>query len=167
MLETSDSKLKLKTCIIFTSVIMVMTLLLIGFSFLAKKKYNYKLKNQVEIVMHNHRPLEFPEKYQIGDQINVKSSIAVSSNMYSVVNSSNKVVRYVLITRVTTFYGPQAAVFLYDKVQGVTFEGFCCVNERLSSQFENPNSDLIIKYWKNQALKIFKSSVDEIGGHNE
>ncbi|MBR5934466.1 MAG: hypothetical protein IK002_10825 [Treponema sp.] len=167
MLETTDSKIRLKTFAFFTCIIMAMSVILILFALFAKKNYTNKLKTQVEIVMHDHRPLEFPEKYRVGEAIQINSSIAVSSSMYAVVTNSSSPVRYVLVTRVTTYYGPQAAVFLYDKKQGVTFEGFCCLNQRIKQQFENPNSDLIIKYWKEQALKIFEASVPELGGYDE
>lgn len=165
MFETIDkeTKLKVKTYLIFTSLILVMTLILTGFSLLSRKNWDNQLRTQVETVLQNSRPDEFPAKYTVGDAIKINSSIAVSSNMYKITSSSSMSEKYVLITRVTSYWGPLAAVFLYDENHFVTFEGFAFPSKRLEIQFNETENDLTIKYWKNKARNIFEQTLNKGG----
>ncbi|MBQ0002631.1 MAG: hypothetical protein KBT21_03755 [Treponema sp.] len=163
MLETIDkeTKLKVKTYLIFTSLLIVMALLLTSFSLLARKNWNNQLRVHVETVLENSRPEEFPAKYSIGNPVKINSSISVSSNMYEITSKSNKTSKYVLITRITSYWGPLAAVFLYDGNGVVTFEGFVFPSKRIESQFDNAENELSIKYWKNKALVIFEQTLKD------
>ena len=73
-------------------------------------------------------------------------------------NQNNTVENYALITRITTYYGPQAAVFLFNGDKGISFEGFACLKSRVLKQFENKESDIILNYWTKNAEKIFLSA---------
>lgn len=170
MLDNLDSvtKNRLKTYSIFTAILLLMILILSGFTYLAKSNWNTKLAENVEDVLKVSRPAEFSEgRLRIGNPVDMNSTISVSSNMYEVVNNFDKVVKHALITRVTTYYGPMAAVYLYDKKDGVTFEGFACLNSRVSAQFINTESDLILNYWKDKAEKIFENAGIIEGADNE
>lgn len=157
MFETidKDTKLKAKTYFIFTSLIIIMTVILSVFSLLARKNWNDKLREQVEIVLHQSRPDDFPAKYTVSDPVKINSSIAVSSNMYEITSSSSKSKKYVLITRVTSYWGPLAGVFLFDEENGVTFEGFALSSERIEKQFKNSDTDIVVKHWTEKAHQIF------------
>lgn len=169
MLETIDeiTKKRLRIFSLFTATLLVMSLVLTGFTFLAKKSWNKKLRIQIEKVLEQSRPLDFPDKFKMGKPVKINSTAAVSSNIYEVVSSSGKTEYYALITRITTFYGPQAVVFLYDKEQGVSFEGFACLNSRVLKQLENKETDLSVKFWTEQAKKIFENSVYNDGVNDE
>lgn len=167
MLDNTNET-RLKTFAFFTTILLVMTLVLTGFILLGKQNWNYRLAYNVEEVMKTSRPLDFPEKFAVGKPVKINSGIATSSNLYEIVDlKSNRVTNYALITRVTTYYGPQAAVFFYDDVKGVTFEGFACLHSRIMKQFDNKDSDLVIKFWKQTAEKVFKDSIAEKGAGNE
>lgn len=166
MLETVDksTKDKLKTFLCFIGILILMILILIPFIFLAKNSWNEKLKNQVEIVLENSRNEEYSKSLSIGKPVKINSTIAVSSNMYKVISVNDSKQRYALITRVTTYYGPQAGVFYFDENKKVSFEGFACLNERVSKQIKNSDNDITIKYWENQASKIFNQVLLENSG---
>ncbi|MBQ0162018.1 MAG: hypothetical protein KBS84_02515 [Treponema sp.] len=162
MFETidKDTKLKGKTYLVFTSLIIVMALILTGFSLLARKSWNEQLKEQVQTVLEKSRPDDFPSKYTIGKPVKINSSLAVSSNMYKITSSTSNAKKYVLITRVTSYWGPLAAVFLYDKESGVSFEGFALSSERIETQFTNTEADITIKHWTEKAKIIFEQTLD-------
>lgn len=168
MFETidKDTKLKAKTYFVFTIIIIVMTLILSVFSVLSRKNWNNQLRTQVETVLQKSRPEDFPAKYTVGKPVKIKSSIAVSSNMYEITSSHSSSKKYVLITRVTSYWGPLAGVFLYDKDSGVTFEGFALSSERIEKQFNNTERDITIKYWTEKVRQIFEQTLNE-GEKNE
>lgn len=162
------TKKRLRTLLFFTVFLLVMTMILAGFSLLAEKKWNEKLSVQVETVLEESRPLDFPKKYTVAEPVKINSLAAVSSNMYRIVPvSGNGGDLFALITRVTTFYGPQAAVFLYGADHRVSFEGFACLNSRVARYFENKDSDLAVRFWISQAAKIFENSVHSDGARYE
>ena len=169
MFETMDknSKTLLKNYLFFIATLFLMALVLTGFSFLGKKNWNNKLKTQVQAVLEKSRPLDFAQKLSVGDVVKINSTIAANSAMYKINRPSSRTEKYALITRVTTYYGPQAAVFLYDTEKGVSFEGFACINSRVEKQFDNLDSELIIKYWKDKAQKIFEAVSEDEGAKNE
>ena len=123
MFETinNDTKTNLRNFLFFAGIILGMTLILTGFSFLAKNNWNSKLGLQVEAVLEKSRPLDFPNRLMVGEVIKIDSTIAANSAMYTIGGKTSHTEKYALITRVTTYYGPQAAVFLYDSEKGVTF----------------------------------------------
>ena len=168
MLDNLDNKTKLKTFIIFTAILILMTLILSGFALLARKNWNNRLVENVEVVLQASRPDEFNEKgLMIGKAVKINSTAAVSSNVYEIVNNNNTVEKYALITRITTYYGPQAGVFLFDKDKGISFEGFACLKSRVLKQFENIDSDIILNYWTKNAEKICQSAGVGKEGENE
>lgn len=168
MLDKLDNKTKLKTFILFTSILVVMTLLLSGFALLAKKNWNSRLAANVEQVLQTSRPEEFNDKgLSVGNPVKINSTVSVSSNVYEIVDQKNNVEKYALITRITTYYGPQAAVFLFDKTTGITFEGFACIKSRVLKQFDNKDTDIILNYWTNNAEKIFHAAGISKEGNNE
>lgn len=169
MFETMDitTKRRIQVFSSFTGIAILLALILSGMTLLAKNKAASGLVPAIETVLEKNRPLDFPEKYSIGKNIPVLSSSSVSTSLYEVIDKKGKVVNYVLITRVSTYYGPQAGVFLYDEQKGVSFEGFACLESRVSKQFENKESDIIIKYWKDNAMKIFKESIPVKGADHE
>lgn len=149
-------KNKLKILGFFSVFLLAIILILSGMIFFAKKNWNQGLAKNVLTVLFETRPDEFANgKYKLGKPIKINSTISVSSNMYEVLSENNDVVKYALITRVTTYYGPLAAVYLYDDFDGVSFEGFACLNGRIKKQLVNRDTDLILKYWNEQAKKIF------------
>lgn len=159
MLDNLDNKTKLKTFIIFTAILILMTLILSGFTLLARKNWNNRLAENVEVVLQTSRPDEFKDKgLMVGKVVKINSTAAVSSNVYEIVNQNNTVENYALITRITTYYGPQAAVFLFNDDKGISFEGFACLKSRVLKQFENKESDIILNYWTKNAEKIFLSA---------
>lgn len=167
MLENLDKKTKLKTSILFTVILLVLVLILCGASFLAKHNWNSKLAENVMTVLSESRPEEFSDgQYSVGKISPMKSTISVSSNLFTLVRKGHKD-KYALITRMTTYYGPQAAVFLYDESEGVTFEGFACLNSRIEKQIGNKDSDIILNYWIKKAEKIFAAEGITNGGQNE
>lgn len=170
MLDNLDAitKNRLKIFSIFTSILVLMILILSGFAFLAKSSWNSKLAVNISEVLFSSRPEEFGEgKLKVGNPVPINSAISVSSNMYEIVNNSGKVSKYALITRVNTYYGPQAAVYLYDQKNGVTFEGFACLNSRVAAQFVNIESDIILNHWIEKAETIFNDALSTKGAKNE
>lgn len=164
--NNSDKKLELKTLISFFVAILLMILLLIAFSFIAKKSWNNKLKIQIEKVLEQKYPEKFPNSYQIGESVSINSTIAVSSNMYKIMSNGNFSNQYIVITRVTTYYGPQAAVFTINKYGEVSFEGFACLNSRIKNQLSNSETDITLKFWKKQVEKIYQETIN-LGGQDE
>lgn len=168
MLENLDKKTKLKTFILFTVILILMTAILSGFAFLARKNWNNRLAVNVNEVLQTNMPEVFNENgLTVGKAVKINSTIAVSSNVFEIVNSKGSAVKYALITRITTYYGPQAAVFLYDEKEGISFAGFACLNSRVLNQFNNKDSDIILNYWTKNAEKIFNAAGVLKGAANE
>lgn len=166
MLEKIDNPTedKLKSFLYFILIIFLMILILVGFVLLSNNSSSNKLKNQIEFVLENSRSEEYSKSLSIGRPVKINSAIAVSSNVFEVISVKDTLPRYALITRVTTYYGPQAAVFYYDENKEVSFEGFACLNNRVSNQVKINDYDLTLNYWKTKAAKIFENIDSTLDG---
>ena len=148
--------MNIKKCLIFLSVIFLCIAFLILPTVFTKKIYVNKLKTNVETVLEKSRPIDFNTKFTVGENIKINSPLSYSTCVYKI-NSPSYSVKYVLITRVTNFYGPQCAIFTFDEKQGTLFEGFTNIPSRIENQIYTKNNDLIIKHWTKKANDLFMS----------
>lgn len=158
MRDNLDTKKQTITFLLFTAIIVVMTLILVGFIFLAKSSWNNRLAVNVYEVLQNSNAEFSQNNLRVGNPVKINSTAAVSSNVYEIIDDNDNVVNYALITRVSTYYGPQAGVFLFNQGSTITFEGFACLNSRVTNQLENRETDIILKHWNKNAEKIFAAS---------
>lgn len=168
MFETMDknTKVRIKNFSIFASLIIVLTGILCVLCLIANPNWNNGLRIQVQKTLEKSRPLDYPAKYHVGKAVQIENSSSVSSALFEVNDSKEKFSGYAFITRMTTYYGPQAAVFLYSKNGDISFEGFANLESRVASQIKNSDSDIIIKYWIKKAKTIIEKSI-EGGAFNE
>lgn len=137
---------------IFLLILIISFLVLIYLTILSRNFWKDNLKESITTVLEENQP----EKWEIGNFIDLDVPLSSSSAAYEVKNLKTKKEGKVVIIRVITFFGPASAVFIYHDEENIEFIGYSNIHGRISAQLKSHNSDARINYWKKQVREIFK-----------
>ncbi len=137
----------------FLLIIFVLFGLLIYPSIISRKSWTNNLRISVQKVLE-----EYEEGWQINEAINVNKPVTTSCAAYAVKNQKSGLEAKAIIIRVTTFYGPLPAVFIYketDQKPEIIFAGYSTLHGRVKSQIDSSISDKRREYWEKKIPEIF------------
>ena len=136
----------------FLLILSVLFGILIYATVLSRKSWNNNLSKSVQKVL---------DEYDLGtwtvnESIAINKPIGVNCAAYQIKNNKNNSSAKAIILRVTTFYGPLPAVFIYNDDENISFAGFSSLHGRVRQEAESNKSDKRIKYWQSKIPEILK-----------
>jgi len=137
---------------IFTGIILAFFIILAGMIFAGKKNWEKGLRLAVEQVLPAN-------EWQCGDIIPLDSSYSVSAACFKISNIKSPSKKYcALILRISTYFGPLPAVFLYQDDKA-TFEGIAYFNNSVAKEFSENKFNRQIDYWTDTAALIVRRAL--------
>ncbi len=136
----------------FLLILSVLFGILIYATVLSKKSWNNNLSKSVQKVLDEYEP----ETWTVKDSIVINKPISVNCAAYQIKNNMDNSSAVAVILRVTTFYGPLPAVFIYNDDENITFAGFSSLHGRVRQEAQGTKSDKRINYWKSKIPEILK-----------
>jgi len=119
---------------------------------LSKKSWSKNLGNTVQKVLDEYEK----GKWTVESNIQIDKPISVNCAAYNIVNNSDQTKAQAIIIRVTSFYGPIPAVFIYNEDKSVTFAGWSSLHGRIRLQLDSINSNKRLDYWQNKVPQILE-----------
>lgn len=151
-------KLQIKTFLIFLGTVVVMLGILIGMTLASKNSWKNGLSQAVNNVLEKTDDAELAQLKAMF-YVDIPSNLANSSACFKLAeekNSKKETGKYAVITRVTTYYGPQAAVFIFDMgSRKTTFVGFAELDGCIAKACGETERDTIIRYWSKKITFLF------------
>ena len=139
--------------IIFTGMLLAFFLILSCAIFLGRKNWDKGLRLAVEQVLP-------ASEWQCGNAIPINSNFSISSALYEIVNiKSPSKKSYALVLRISTYFGPLPAVFLYQDGKA-TFEGIAYLNNSIAKEFKENKFNRQIDYWTNTAALVVRKALE-------
>lgn len=123
--------------------------ILIPMTFLSNGSWTKGLRVSVENVLN-----ETDSDWIVNDNIEITSPMTTNAAAYKVFNSKTKEEAEAVILRITTLYGPQAAVFVYHQDETVTFQGYSSLHGRIAKQISQRGFDKRVDYWQQKVPEI-------------
>ena len=137
----------------FFLVILLVIFSILSYSIvLSRKSWNKNLGVSVQKVLEEYEP----STWSIEAPIQIKTSIAVNSAAYQIRNKKDGTVAKAVIVRITTFYGPLPAVYIYKEGQKTDFIGYASLHGRINELLKNNKSDKRREYWQSKIPEILK-----------
>ena len=137
---------------IFTGIILAFFIILAGMIFAGKKNWEKGLRLAVEQVLP-------PNEWQCGDMVPLNSNYSVSAACYKVSNIKSPSKKYyALVLRISTYFGPLPAVFLYQGDKAA-FEGIAYLNNSVAKEFNENKFNRQIDYWTDTATLIVRRAL--------
>ena len=136
----------------FLLIILVIFGLLIYPVILSRKSWTYNLKTSVQKVLD-----EYQNEWTVTTPIEINKPVTTSCAAYNIKNKNTGEQAKAVILRVTTFYGPLPAVFIYDESQTenkVIFAGYSSLHGRVKTQLDQADSDKRREYWQSKIPEI-------------
>ncbi len=147
-----NGKRQLFQSLVFTGIILAFFVILAALVFAGKKNWEKGLRLAVEQLLPAN-------EWQCGDMIPVNSSYSVSAACFKVANikaPSKK--SYALILRISSYYGPLPAVFLFQDDKAV-FQGIACFNNSVAREFAENKFNRQMDYWTETAALIVRRAL--------
>ena len=136
----------------FTGIILAFFVILAGMILAGKKNWENGLRLAVEQVLP-------PNEWQCGDAIPLDSSYSVSAACFKISNIKSPSKKYcALVLRISTYYGPLPAVFLYQNDKAA-FEGIAYMNNSISKEFAENKFNRQLEYWTDTATLIARRAL--------
>ena len=135
---------------IFIAVITFFFLVIVSLVMISRNPYEKKLANEIQVVLDEYNP----NKWTVGEKIDLKSSFSYSGAMYHLVSKNGSDKNYAVLIRINTLYGPLPAVFVYNKNKGTEFIGFQGLHGRVKNILLSNYSSIRLKYWINKIPEI-------------
>lgn len=131
----------------FVVILIVIFGLLIYPVLVSKKSWNTNLKTSVQKVLDEYNP----GAWEVIEPIEINKPISSNCAAYTVKSINNKSDKVeAIILRITTFYGPLPAVYLYfpeREIDSVVFAGYSSLHGRVRTQLNNNIIDKRQEYW--------------------
>ncbi len=157
-----NTKRQLIQCGIFTGIIFGFFAVLTGFVFLSRANWNKGLK----VAIYEVLKMNDMESYSFGKPVNINNNMSVSAACFEMKDESEKSCGYVMIMRMTTYYGPLPAVFYYEKeTETVKFLGIYGMKSSVRKYVNNNENDRIIRHWSEKCRLIFSEIEKRSGGN--
>ncbi len=148
----------LEQCGIFSGIIGALLLLLSMFMLLSRNSWENGLRAAVENVLPS--PEYFVEKeIPVDKKSNDAICFELLHNRDDGQTSASR--QMALVMRITTYYGPLPAVFIYEDGQ-TRFEGIAYLKSSLKREFLETENNRQMSFWLSSARKIFEEAVQNI-----
>ncbi len=150
----SDSKNKtmdFKKFGVFASICFLLFVIVISFSFLAKKFWDEGLKKQTVDCLTEYCA---DQNYTVQEYISAASGLSTSSAIYKL-NRQNS---YAVIIRVMTMYGPLPAVFVCEN-GSARFITYLHIDSFSKKEIISSSENSQIVYWENRIPQIVEQSL--------
>ncbi len=145
-------KKMLSKCGIFAVILFVMLMILVFFVHLGKKSWEKGLKKEIENVLQEKDLTQ----YVVGKNRKIDSIISTQAIFFENDASSQDRIYFALI-RVPTLFGPQAAVYVYNKTrEQVSFVGFANVPQKIEAKIIDASEKSQIEFWRNKIPCMMK-----------
>ena len=135
----------------FLLILSVLFGILIYATVLSRKSWNNNLSKSVQKVLDEYDQ----GTWTVNESIAINKPIGVNCAAYQIKNNKNNSSAKAIILRITTFYGPLPAVFIYNDDENISFAGFSSRHGRVRQE-ESNKSDKRIKYWQSKIPEILK-----------
>ena len=136
----------------FLLVLAVIFAILIYMSLISRKYWTNNLAKSVQSVLN-----EYEEgMWSVQDNIDIEKPIGVISAAYTIKNQKTNSIATAIIIRVTTFYGPLPAVFIYTDTEEVIFAGWASLHGRVKIESTDNKSDKRLEYWQKKIPEILR-----------
>lgn len=119
---------------------------------LSRKSWSKNLGLSVQKVLDEYQPAT----WNVEAVITLKSPVSINSSAYQIRNKATGSMAKAVIVRITTFYGPLPAVYIYREGEEVEFVGYSSLHGRIQTQLMNTNSDKRREYWQSKIPDILK-----------
>ena len=137
----------------FFLVILLVTFSILTYSaILSRKSWTKNLGASVQKVLDEYQSAT----WTIEAPIALKTPVSVNSAAYQIRNKKDGSVEKAVIVRITTFYGPLPAVYIYKEGQEAEFVGYSSLHGRIRLQLANNRSDKRREYWQSKIPDILK-----------
>lgn len=136
----------------FLLILSVLFGILIYATVLSRKSWNNNLSKSVQKVLDEYDQ----GTWTVNESIAINKPIGVNCAAYQIKNNKNNSSAKAIILRITTFYGPLPAVFIYNDDENISFAGFSSLHGRVRQEAESNKSDKRIKYWQSKIPEILK-----------
>lgn len=140
---------------VFTGIILAFFIILAGMVFAGKNNWDKGLRLAVEQVLP-------PSEWQCAEAIPLNSNYSVSAACYKVSNIKSPSKKYfALVLRISTYFGPLPAVFLYQNDRA-SFEGIAYLNNSISKEFSENKFNRQLDYWTDTATLIVRRALADL-----
>ncbi len=136
---------------IFCGILFVMFGLMLLFVILSRSAWNKKLSSEVQECVTEY----YDENYTVGNVISFSDSFSLNAFFCELKLNGKDSEKYAVLVRITTFYGPLPAVFIYDSKTKKT--EFLCF-----SDLKNLATDIVIENSKKLQIEYW---TDKIGNY--
>lgn len=155
MLSQRNKEILAKTGMLAGAFVVAFALLML-MVFASRGSKDRGLKETIERTMETYRPGAFA----IGDKADFNSPLSFSCAVYECeIKDTPGLESYALVMRITTFAGPEPAVFVCTRT-GAQFIGYCIDNGKLEPVLNPEHSPANIRYWQYELPGIlFKAGV--------
>lgn len=169
--EASEAKNKwyqnkqLKDYGIFILILIVLFALLAAFTLLNRNAWNKGLREEVKNVLIKNGYKEI----KIADEnIKINSPFSTSSAAFYFTSSELKKENAIaIILKVTTFYGPVAAVYVYEQKDSVKFIDFINCPSHIGKQNKDISKNMQIAYWQKRIPSLLPDVFSNAKGGNK
>ena len=118
----------------------------------SKKSWSNNLANSVQKVLNEYEN----GRWTVEDNISINGPISVNCAAYNIKDKKNNSNAKAIIIRVTTFYGPLPAVFIYEQKDDITFAGWSSLHGRIRRESLSSRSNKRLEYWKSKLPEILE-----------
>lgn len=112
----------------------------------SRKSWTTNLGVSVQKVLDEYQP----NTWKVDANIPIKTPVSINSAAYVIKNKRDGSVASAVIVRITTFYGPIPAVYIYQKDQQVEFAGYSSLHGRINNLLRSNISDKRREYWQSK-----------------
>ena len=145
-----NNKTFFKNYAFFLVILLVIFSILSYSTYHSRKSWNKNLATSIQKVLDEYQS----STWKIESAIPVKSPVSVNTAAYQVRNKIDGTVAKAVMVRITTFYGPLPAVFIYREGEDVEFAGYASLHGIIKMQLENTKSDKRREYWESKVPEI-------------
>lgn len=144
---------------IFIAILIVIFGILVLFTVSSRKAWSQGLKQSIEQVFEDEKVTG----YTVGNQVMLHSSFSTSCGVYHLYKNgtTDNGKQFAVIIKMTTMYGPVAAVYTYDLNGSAQFVGFVCLEGQVAKQLEDISKSTQIAYWANRIPEIVKNAAGD------
>lgn len=134
----------------FVLILLVIFAILTYASILSRKSWTNNLSKSVQKVLNEYQE----NVWTVEDGITIEKPIGVNCAAYNIKNNTDNSKAQAIIMRVTTFYGPLPAVFIYTQDKQAVFAGWSSLHGRIRLESQSSSSDKRLEYWSSKIPEI-------------
>ena len=137
---------------IFTLFLLIVFGILSYSIILSRKSFSKNLSVSVQKVLDEYQK----GKWAVMDNVPINKPISFNSAAYEVRCNQDNTLAKAVIIRVTTFYGPLPAVFIYHQNKSVEFAGYASLHGRIGLALNSGYPDKRLEYWYKKVPEILE-----------